>query len=43
MARACVVGDGCGRPVVVGHVGHGIQKFVIDVLPGFVLEMLAVP
>ena len=43
MARACVDRVGCGRQVVVGYVGHAMQKFVIDLLPSIVFEMLVVP
>lgn len=43
MARACVDRVGCGRPVVVGYIGHAMQKFLIDLLPVFVFEMLVVP
>lgn len=43
MARSCVDRVGCGRQVVVGYVGHAMQKFVIDSLPSIVFEMLVVP
>lgn len=43
MARGCVGRVGCGRQVVVGYVGHAMQKFVIDLLPSIVFEMLVVP
>lgn len=43
MARACVDRVGCGRQVVVGYIGHAMQKFVIDLLPSIVFEMLVVP
>ncbi|CAD6580852.1 MAG: hypothetical protein ASARMPRED_000341 [Alectoria sarmentosa] len=43
MARACVDRVGCGRQVVTGYVGHAMQKFVIDLLPPIVFEMLVVP
>ncbi len=43
MARACVDRVGCGRQVVVGYIGHTMQKFVIDLLPSIVFEMLVVP
>ncbi len=43
MARACVDRVGCGRQVVVGYVGHAMQKLVIDLLPSIVFEMLVVP
>ena len=43
MARGCVDRVGCGRQVVVGCVGHAMQKFIIDLLPSIVFEMLVVP
>lgn len=43
MAKACVDRVGCGRRVVIGHVGHAMQKFVIDLFPSIVFEMLVVP
>ena len=43
MARACVDRVGCGRQVVVGYVGHAIQKLLIDMLPQIVFEKLVVP
>ena len=43
MARACVDRVGCGRQVVVGYVGHAMQKFLIDQSPSIVFEMLVVP
>ena len=43
MAKACVDRIGCGRRVVVGYVGHAMQKFLIDQLPWIVCEMLVVP
>ena len=43
MARACVDRVGCGRNVVVGYVGHAIQKLIIDLLPSIVFEMLVIP
>lgn len=43
MARGCVDRVGCGRKVVIGYVGHAMQKFVIDLLPPIVFEMLVVP
>lgn len=43
MARACVDRVGCGRKVVVGYVGHAVQKLMIDILPSSVFEMLVVP
>ena len=43
MARGCVDRVGCGRQVVVGYVGHAIQKFIVDLLPSIVFEMLVVP
>ena len=43
MARACVDRVGCGRKVVVGYIGHAIQKLMIDLLPSFVFDMLVVP
>ena len=43
MAKACVDRIGCGRRVVVGYVGHAMQKFLIDQLPWIVYEMLVVP
>ena len=43
MARACVDRVGCGRKVVVGYVGHAVQKLMIDLLPSFVFDMLVVP
>ena len=43
MARACVDRVGCGRQVVVGYVGHAIQKFAIDLLSSVVFETLVVP
>ena len=43
MARACVDRVGCGRYIVVGYIGHAIQKFVVDLSPWIVFEMLVVP
>ena len=43
MGRACVDCVGCGRIVVVGYIGHAIQKLIIDLLPSLVFEMLVVP
>ena len=43
MGKACVDRVGCGRPVVVGYIGHAVQKLVIDLLPLFVFEMLVIP
>ena len=43
MGKSCVDRVGCGRKVVVGYVGHAMQKFVIDMLPSIVYEMLVVP
>lgn len=43
MAKACVDRVGCGRQVVVGYVGHAMQKFVIDLFPPIVFEMLVLP
>lgn len=43
MGKACVDRVGCGRRVVVGYVGHAMQKFLIDQLPWVVFEMLVVP
>ena len=43
MGKACVDRVGCGRAVVVGHVGHAMQKFLVDVMPAVVFEMLVVP
>lgn len=43
MAKACVDRVGCGRRVVVGYVGHAMQKFLIDQMPWIVYEMLVVP
>ena len=43
MGKACVDRVGCGRPVVVGYIGHAMQKLLIDLLPSFVFEMLVVP
>lgn len=43
MGKACVDRVGCGRRVVVGYVGHAMQKFLIDQLPWIVYEMLVVP
>ena len=43
MAKACVDRVGCGRRVVVGYVGHAMQKFLIDQFPWIVYEMLVVP
>ena len=43
MAKACVNRVGCGRQVVVGYIGHALQKFVIDVFPTIVFEMLILP
>ena len=33
MARAALQRVGCGRPVVVGYVGHALQKFLVGILP----------
>ena len=43
MGKSCVDRVGCGRKVVVGCVSHAMQKFVIDLLPSIVYEMLVVP
>ena len=43
VARASVNRVGCGRQRVVGYVGHAMQKFVIDLLPSIVSEMLILP
>ena len=36
MARAALQRVGCGRPVVVGYVGHAFQKFLVGLLPSSV-------
>ena len=33
MARAALQRVGCGKPVVVGYVGHALQKFFVGLLP----------
>ena len=33
IARAALQRVGCGRPVVVGYVGHALQKFCVGLLP----------
>ena len=33
MAKAALQRVGCGRPVVVGYVGHALQKFLVGLLP----------
>ena len=33
MARAALQRVGCGKPVVVGYVGHAVQKFFVGLLP----------
>ena len=43
MGKACVDRVGCGRKIVVGYVGHAVQKLLIDLLPSTVFEMLVVP
>ena len=43
MGKACVNRAGCGRSVAVGYVGHAMQKFIVDILPSFVFDMLVVP
>ena len=43
MGKCCVDRVGCGRKVVIGCVSHAMQKFVVDLLPSIVYEMLVVP
>ena len=43
MGKSCVDRVGCGRKVVTGCVSHAMQKFVVDLLPSIVYEMLLVP
>ena len=38
MARAALQRVGCGKPVVVGYVGHAIQKFFVGLLPFSVIS-----
>ena len=38
MARAALQRVGCGRPVVVGYVGHALQKFFVGLLPASVVS-----
>ena len=33
MAKAALQRVGCGKPVVVGYVGHALQKFLVGLLP----------
>ena len=33
MARAALQRVGCGKSVVVGYVGHALQKFLVGLLP----------
>ena len=33
MAKAALQRVGCGRPVVVGYMGHALQKFLVGLLP----------
>ena len=33
MARSALQRVGCGKPVVVGYVGHAVQKFFVGLLP----------
>ena len=43
MGKCCVDRVGCGRKVVVGCFGHAMQKFIIDLLPSIVYEILVLP
>ncbi|KAM0801394.1 hypothetical protein BDR22DRAFT_848868 [Usnea florida] len=43
MGKCCVDRVGCRRRVVVGCVSHAMQKFIVDLLPSIVYEMLVVP
>ena len=36
MARAALQRVGCGRSIVVGYIGHAMQKFVMEILPASV-------
>ena len=38
MAKAALQRVGCGRPVVVGYVGHALQRFLVGILPFGVTE-----
>ena len=38
MARAALQRVGCGKPVVVGYVGHALQKFFVRLLPASVVS-----
>jgi short-subunit dehydrogenase len=40
MARAALQRVGCGKAVVVGYIGHAMQKFVLDILPASVFAGL---
>ncbi len=40
MARATLARVGCGRPVVVGYLGHAVQNAFVELLPGPLLEWL---
>ena len=43
MAKAALARVGCGKAVVVGYVGHAVQKSVLDALPVAVVESFMVP
>ena len=38
MAKAALARVGCGRSIVIGYVGHAMQKFLLDLLPRSVRE-----
>ena len=39
MARAALQRVGCGKSVVVGYVGHAVQKFLVGLLPSSVTSI----
>ncbi len=43
MAKAALRRVGCGRAVVVGYLGHAIQKALIDIMPISFFESLVLP
>lgn len=43
VARAALQRVGCGKAIVVGYVGHAMQKFVLDILPASLFAGVVVP